>query len=224
MSNHALVVTRDGSHTLYDQKLKSHFHSMHGAIRESDHIFIKNGLHYIHQQKSEVKIFEFGFGTGLNAYLTYLYSKNYRISIDYAAVEAYPIEWSLIQQLNYPNLLTEDEEQQKPFYLMHNSDWGQRIEFNTSFQFIKHHSHWMQFEMKDSYDLIYFDAFDPRVQPELWMNHSLMKLYDCMNLNAILTTYCAQGHFKRNLKHIGFEVEVLQGPPGKREMIRAIKV
>ncbi len=213
-----IILTRDGSHSLYVPGLNEHYHSVHGAIAESLHIFIRNGLQEI--RKPVIKILETGFGTGLNMLLTFLESQKTRQSIHYETIEKYPVPLHVIQQLNYPELLNTGKEE---FEHVHRAGWNKQVSLGRHFVFKK-----IQGDMKDcpidtGIDIIYFDAFAPGVQPGLWEQPVFDRLYKHLNTGGILVTYSAKGIVKRRLQATGFQVEKLPGPPGKREMIRARK-
>lgn len=221
MHNRRIVLTNDGSHTVYDPVLKSNFHSIHGAITESKHVFIQNGLEYVDKSKAELNIFEFGFGTGLNAFLSFLYSQTNTIKINYNAIESIPLDFELAKELNYPELLSANLNSN--FLEFHTCQWNIPNALSSNFYLKKINCNWELYNETEKFDLVFFDAFDPVAQPELWSISSFQKLCAIMNDNAILCTYCAKGIVRRNLKEVGFKIESLSGPPGKREMTRAFK-
>ncbi len=223
MLNRKIVLTNDGSHTVYDPLHDSHFHSIHGAITESKHVFIKHGLECFKDSQGPIRIFEMGFGTGLNAYLSLLHSRIHASSIQYDAIEVDPLVEELVSELNYSEILT-GSQHDPDFMLLHTSPWNLQLAIHPGFYLNKMNSSWQDFAAKQSYDLVYFDAFDPRSQGELWDIASFEKLFNIMKSNSILCTYCAKGIVKRNLKEVGFKIESLPGPPGKREMTRAIRL
>lgn len=226
-----VIVTNDGSHSLYIKALDEHYHSINGAIQESKHIFINAGLRYILANKTncyeKINILEIGLGTGLNALLTFAEMQNLKIHIYYSAVEAYPIHKKLVDQLNYAALLNTINKNNIDlnfiFQLIHSSEWEKQISFSDNFTFHKIKDKLQTAHFNEMYNIIYFDAFAPAVQPEMWTEKVFIKLFSALNKNGILVTYCAKGEVKRMLKKVGFTIESLQGPPGKREMIRAIK-
>jgi tRNA U34 5-methylaminomethyl-2-thiouridine-forming methyltransferase MnmC len=221
-----VIITADGSSSLYIKELDEGYHSVHGAIRESTHVFINAGLKKVcspvGETTCEINILEIGLGTGLNVLLTLLDAKNSNKKINYTAIEPYPITADVIEHLNYVQLLS-DEKLQIIFEKIHKCDWNRPQHFLDNFTFCKLKNTVQQCELGAQYDLIYFDAFAPRVQPEMWTEEVFSKIYSATKPNGVLVTYCAKGEVKRVLKRSGFEVESLQGPPGKREMIRAIK-
>ena len=217
-----VITTRDGSHSLYNEELNETYHSVHGAVQESKHVFIASGLEFYLQQHhpASVHILEIGFGTGLNAWLTLQKSFEGKHLIHYTSIEAFPVEETLWKELNYANATPA----QHWFEKIHRSTWNDIEEIDTHFHLHKIQGTLQQIEFKENkYDVIYFDAFAPNKQPEMWVLPVLQKIYDAMNVNGAFVTYCAKGQLKRDLKSLGLEVEAIQGPPGKREMIRAIK-
>jgi len=221
-----VIITADGSNSLYIKELDEGYHSVHGAIQESTHVFINAGFKKVcsnvGETTCEINILEIGLGTGLNVLLTLLDAKNSNIKINYTAIEPYPIDTDVAEHLNYVQLLS-DEKLQMIFEKIHTCDWDLPIKFSENFSFCKIKNTVQQCVLDTKYDLIYFDAFAPRVQPELWTEEVFSKIYSATKPGGVLVTYCAKGEVKRVLKRSGFEVESLQGPPGKREMIRAIK-
>jgi tRNA U34 5-methylaminomethyl-2-thiouridine-forming methyltransferase MnmC len=219
-----LIETSDGSHTIQSDAFQATYHSTHGSIQESKIVFIDAGLHHFtSSQKESISILEIGFGTGLNAFMTYLEAKNHSTNINYDTYELHPIGTEIAEKLNYPTMLNAETE--KDFFQSLHSKKNIKKAFCD-----KYHFNFTlfidNFELQDFssiYDIIYFDAFAPNVQPQLWQEDFLKKMYDALNDGGILVTYCAQGAFKRALKAVGFEVEALPGPKGKREMTRAVK-
>ena len=219
-----VIQTTDGSSSLFVPELNETYHSTHGALTESNHVFIKNGLDYYIKtnQPDSIRILEIGFGTGLNALLTADFEEHNSTKIIYHTLEAYPLEEEIIKSLNYPQLVGK-ENSKELFQNIHQADWEVESPITANFSIQKMHTTLDGFQAKEKYDIIYFDAFAPSKQPEMWDLAVFEKLYSMMNANAILVTYCAQGQFKRNLKSVGFEVESLPGPPRKFEMVRATK-
>ena len=215
-----IIETGDGSKTIFVPELGEQYHSIHGALVEAQHVFLKNGLHAI--DKQQISILEMGFGTGLNAFLTFLENISLGKNIRYTALEAFPVESDLLNQLDYVKTIGA-EKRKGVFEQMHDCGWG--VEEQVSDQFCLHKivAKLQEVEFENSFDLIYFDAFSPGVQPELWSEEIFGKLYAKMNKGGVLVTYCAKGSVKRALKAVGFQVESLEGPPGKREMTRAKK-
>ncbi|MBN2519453.1 MAG: tRNA (5-methylaminomethyl-2-thiouridine)(34)-methyltransferase MnmD [Bacteroidales bacterium] len=213
-----LVTTKDNSHTLYVPELNEHYHSIHGAIQESQHVFIESGMNYL--SRNSVKIFEVGFGTGLNALLTYLNATKKNIKINYHSIELNPLPERVYKKLNYSDILSIDK---NIFRQLHELKWGDMHQLTSNFSLLKIHNDILNYYINDEYDIIYFDAFGPEVQPEIWEEKVFMKLFEALKMGGIITTYSAKGIIKRKLVKIGFKVETIPGPPGKREMIRAVK-
>ncbi len=215
---HEVIITGDGSSSIFIPELNEHYHSSHGAIQEAEHVFIKHGIQQV--KKKSVTIFELGFGTGLNALLTALFAEKHKIHVTYHSIEAFPVEKALLKQLNYSELLEDTNDTLKT---IHAAAWETDVAISEYFTLRKIEAKIEDFEIEQGIDLIYFDAFGPRAQAELWDIAILEKMYNALNEDGVLVTYCAQGQFKRDLKSLGFSVESLPGPPGKREMTRAIK-
>jgi tRNA U34 5-methylaminomethyl-2-thiouridine-forming methyltransferase MnmC len=213
------IITSDGSHTLFMPEINEYYHSHHGAIQEAKHVFIKNGLNHLDFDK-EISILEIGFGTGLNALLTCLEAKN---KVNYLGIEAFPLIQSDYENLNFVEQI--DKEKAKSiFSSIHDSNWEDFVEITDKFRLKKIKNTLQNFSLEEnSIDLIYFDAFGPRAQAEMWIEEIFSKLYSFLKTGGIFVTYCAKGQVKRDLKSVGFELETLPGPPGKREMIRCTK-
>lgn len=220
MENPKILITDDGSHTILLEPSMVTYHSTKGALNESQKVYIDHGLkHLLHLQ--QISLFEFGFGTGLNAYLSLLQTHLTKQDIKYTSIEPYPLASSILSELNYPKLLKTSTED---FLQMHNADWNQTIEISEHFSLLKHQYKWNNYMPdKNKFDLVYYDAFGPGHDESLWSLASTIKLNSMMSIAGILCTFCAQGQFKRNLKASGFQVESLSGPIGKREVIRATK-
>jgi len=219
-----IITTGDGSKTIHLPDWDEQYHSKHGAIQEALHVFIKAGLIHFHDKESiqNISILEMGFGTGLNAYLTLLEAAKLNIIVDYVGVEAYPVKYEEINQLNYPKAII-DKEKDALFDVLHTISWEIKHQVSDSFNLTKRQQFFKFVDEVDTYNLIYFDAFGARVQPELWTEDIFKKMYDALEPNGILVTYSAKGSVRRALQSVGFKVERLQGPPGKREMLRASK-
>ena len=215
-----IVKTSDGSTTIYLPEWEENYHSKHGAIQEAKHVFIANGLS-LFKDKS-IAILEIGFGTGLNAVITFLESKKLNIAADYVGVEAYPVSATEILSMNYVNELNAMTENQV-FEQMHTSNWEEKTILSETFCLTKRKQFFAEIEDVAQFDLIYFDAFGYRVQPELWSTEIFQKMFNALKPNGILVTYAARGVVKRSMIEVGFTVEKLPGPPGKREMFRATK-
>lgn len=214
-----LKLSNDGSHTLYNAAIDEHYHSVHGAVTESLHVFIKSGFQQI--KKERIAVFEVGFGTGLNALLTYIESVRNNIRVTYDSIELYPVEPQNYLQLNYPLLLQMDNN--KVCEQLHLSPWNQPCKLDKHFTLTKIQANLADYELSGTYDVIYFDAFSPEKQPELWREAVFSKMFAAMNNGGILVTYCAKGVVRRTMQSCGFQVERIPGPPGKREMLRGRK-
>lgn len=282
-----IETTEDGSHTLYVPELNEHYHSTHGAIQESMHIYIGEGLLYtlqrsdrnilpfrataepvqnelqfghdtqqqispqqpLQQSAKGINILEIGFGTGLNALLTLMETGKKGVDVFYQSIERYPVSGEAVQKLNYPSLLNRFESiaekanasnqhnyndaelknnsLEKLFFQLHTSSWDKAVVITPRFTLLKQQIDFSQpadFVSNRCFDLIYFDAFAPEKQPEMWTEEIFDRLYSFCNRDAILTTYCAKGVVRRMLQRAGFRVERLPGPPGKREILRATKL
>lgn len=218
-----IISTQDGSHSIFSEQFGVAYHSKYGAVQETEHVFIKGALQDKIKTQQEISILDIGFGTGLNALMTYLSASKQVAKIQYAAIEAYPLSLEQALQLNYAEVLNLSETQQQFFQRMHETAWNEAIVLSESFTFTKYLQRFEDINFKSQFDIIYFDAFAPNAQPELWEADLLSKMYVALKDKGILTTYCAKGVFKRTLKKVGFTVEALPGPPGKREMTRGHK-
>ncbi len=221
-SDRRLFITADGSHSIATGSDDLAYHSRHGAIQESRHVFIDAALHHRGASQKQLSILEIGLGTGLNALLTWLAAEQVPYSIRYTAYELFPLSVEQVVQLNYPTLLGQDQVSTQLAQL-HDCSWEEVHQLSPQFQFCKHQQHFDQIDDVDRYDIIYFDAFAPEAQPELWETPLLAKMYRSLKDDGLLSTYCAKGVVKRRLKALGFTIEAIPGPPGKREMTRAIK-
>ena len=211
------VISKDGSSTLFAPHFDEHYHSIHGAIQESMHVFIEAGLRAL--EKEELRILEMGLGTGLNAVLTALHKEER--SIHYTGIEAFPVAGDLLEQLNYPAELGGEAEM--IFKELHGMSWNKAGELIPAFILEKLHTTLEEFKSDTPYDLVYFDAFAPSAQLELWSLEIFQKMFGLMSSGAVLVTYCAKGDVRRAMIAAGFRVEKIPGPPGKREMLRAWK-
>ena len=211
--------TNDESHTILNSETNETYHSMHGAISESSHVFINNGL--LSFKKKHIDILEIGFGTGLNAFLSLIESNKRSIKLNYRAIDPNIIEIGVIEKLNYHTFFNLKKNE---FLKIHTTKWNKTVKICNNFNLTKHHNKIEDFKLLFKFDLIYFDAFSPRKQPELWKESIFSLLYEQLNSKGILVSYCAKGSIKRLLKKVGFKVITLKGPPGKREMIKAIKL
>ncbi|MDR1523717.1 MAG: tRNA (5-methylaminomethyl-2-thiouridine)(34)-methyltransferase MnmD [Tannerella sp.] len=222
-------LTEDGSHTLHVAEIDECYHSTHGAMRESSHIFIDAGLKSFEREggreaalmQREIKVLEIGFGTGLNAYLTLLEGKNQGKKIHYTALELYPLAVDKALQLNYAGMFGDGS---GVFERIHLSGWGEDLALTSYFTLRKVNADFTVYELQETFDVIYFDAFSPEKQPEMWTEDGFRKIYEHADDGAILTTYCAKGVVRRAMQSAGFVVERLPGPPGKREILRGRRI
>jgi tRNA U34 5-methylaminomethyl-2-thiouridine-forming methyltransferase MnmC len=218
-----LIVTSDGSHSLLNEALNETYHSVHGAIQESRHVFIKNGLSFFLEKHSPsvVSIFEVGFGTGLNALLTVKAVQNTNVGVRYISIEAFPIGEELWSGLNYTKTLGCED----VFVYLHRSSWEKVNKISDQIELLKLQTTLEKVQLtNDSFDLVFYDAFAPNKQPELWTVEMLRKVVSAIKPGGVFVTYCAKGQLKRDLKGLGLNVETLPGPPGKKEMVRAVKL
>jgi tRNA U34 5-methylaminomethyl-2-thiouridine-forming methyltransferase MnmC len=216
-----IIITSDGSTSIFLPEWNESYHSKNGAIQEALHVFIKQGLD-LFKNSSVVNIMEIGFGTGLNCFITYLESKKRNLEINYEGVEAYPLELEEISHLNYVEELNANNFLGL-FNKMHQVSWFKTHQITLKFSLTKRKQFFEDISDKNRFDLIYFDAFGARVQPELWTEHIFKKMYDSLVNKGILVTYSAKGSVRRAMQNVGFKVERLPGPPGKREMLRGKK-
>ena len=230
-----IITTADGSKTIHLVDWDEHYHSIHGAIQEANHVFIKYGLLFFVDRKTELKydfkhleqshkslsLLEIGFGTGLNAFITLIEAQQLNVPIDYVGVEAFPISSDELNAMNYVEQLNHSHPDE--FKKMHQVPWETKQRITPNFSLTKQKKMVEGIDDVDYYDLIYFDAFGPSVQPELWTETIFKKMYDSLQINGVLVTYSAKGSVRRAMQSVGFSVEKLPGPPGKREMLRALK-
>jgi tRNA U34 5-methylaminomethyl-2-thiouridine-forming methyltransferase MnmC len=215
-----IIQTSDGSTTIYLPEWEENYHSKHGAIQEAKHVFIKNG--FANFKQDEISILEIGFGTGLNAFITLLEAVKERKKVKYTGVEAYPVDSSEMNQMNYVTELQATDFQLE-FKEMHSSDWNVNVKISNDFCLTKRKQFFHEIDDRNEFDLIYFDAFGYRVQPELWSTEIFQKMFNALKPGGVLVTYAARGVVKRSMIEVGFKVEKRAGPPGKREMFRASK-
>ena len=207
-------VTADGSSTIHIPEMGVTYHSKHGAIQESLHVFIHAGLSFYcgqHPEKRSIHIFEMGFGTGLNALLTSQYAEQHNITIQYEAVELHPLNEAEVNALNYDSALLQQ---------LHSAAWSATTAINAHLLLTKHSTSLQQFVATEQFDVIYYDAFAPGAQPELWTEEIFRKLYNMLTLNGVLVTYCSKSDVRRAMIAAGFSMEKIPGPPGKREILR----
>ncbi|WP_026726331.1 tRNA (5-methylaminomethyl-2-thiouridine)(34)-methyltransferase MnmD [Flavobacterium sasangense] len=215
-----IIITDDGSTTIRIPEWDENYHSTHGAIQEAKHVFIKNGLDLFQKQDS-ISILEIGFGTGLNAFITFLETVN-KEKVNYVGVEAYPISSEEIAQMNYVAEL-QATQYQAVFDKMHSCDWESQQNISENFILTKRKQFFQDIEDKEQYDLIYFDAFGFPLQPELWSEAIFKKMYEALLPKGTLVTYACRSSIKNAMLSVGFSIEKLPGAPGKREMLRATK-
>ncbi len=209
-----LLITADGSNTIAIPEMHVTYRSTYGAVQESTHVFIEAGLKQTMHQHNSIRIFEMGFGTGLNTLLSCEYALQQQQKINYCSIELFPLSLNEVLQLNYNSELLEQ---------IHTCKWDEAIVLNEYFTLHKINQSLLDYSTNDVFDLIYFDAFDPNTQPELWTYSIFKKLFNMLDNNGILVTYSSKGDVRRALLQAGFNVDKLAGPPGKREMIRARK-
>ncbi len=216
--NNNIIITNDGSHSIYSEAVNENYHSKFGSIAEAEHVFIKNG--FLAKNQSKLKILELGFGTGLNALLTLQKAKQKDIYVDYHTIELYPILKNHYMKLNFSDLLQMERNQ---FLKLHECGWEKENIISSNFKFLKHNISFEKYNTNIKFDIVYFDAFSPNKQPELWNLEIFKKIFNLLVKNGILVTYCAKGSVKRIMKKAGLDVIVVDGPPGKRQMTKAIK-
>jgi tRNA U34 5-methylaminomethyl-2-thiouridine-forming methyltransferase MnmC len=220
-----LITTEDGSHSLFVPSLNETYHSFHGAFRESVHVFMLYGLEAWYNQNREtfpVRIFEVGFGTGLNAWLTLVWAEQNKIPVLYHTIEPYPIEKEIYTQLNYTEIDPTIYHYKPYFEVLHEAKWGEGTIVSEYFNMKKEQTTLEEVQLYYS-DVVFFDAFAPSKQPELWSKEMLQKVSDYMNPGGVLSTYSAKGQLRRDLKDLGLTVDILPGPSGKKEMTRGWK-
>lgn len=213
-----IIITSDGSTTIYLPEWNEQYHSIHGAIQETYHVYIKNGLEQVTSEN--MSILEIGFGTGLNCFVTFIETSGKKI--DYVGVEAYPVVKEELKKLNYVSELKANELQEF-FDKIHSVSWEEKHQINENFQLTKRKQFFKDITDENKFDLIYFDAFAPDKQPELWTEAIFKKMYTALKSNGILVTYASKGDVKRILKLVGFTIKRLPGPIGKWHMLKATK-
>lgn len=222
MDNLQLFETGDGSPSIFSNKFGVSYHSKYGAIQETQHVFIDAGLRPKALTLHHIDILDMGFGTGLNAFMTLLEADRRNLSIHYVGVEAYPLSMEIVADLNYAELLKAPQFA-ATFVNLHDCESDVSNKLNPNFSYIRKQTHFEELDYDQAFDLVYFDAFCPTSQPELWEEDLLGSMYRALRPGGILVTYCAKGVVKRTLKSLGFTIEAIKGPPGKREMTRAIR-
>ena len=214
------IETADGSKSLYNTELDETYHSRHGALQEAIHVFIQNGLLPMVGQKKTVRILEMGLGTGLNAILTWIEAEKQGVNVEYCALESFVLPTEMIVESNFFS-----EEWKSKTAKLFSAEWGtvQRLDSTFSVQKINGLVEEIELSAQEPFDVIYFDAFGPRVQPHLWTVPIFEKFYNALAPGGLFVTYCAKGQVRRDLQSVGFAMERLPGPPGKREMLRGAK-
>ena len=222
--NPKIEVTKDGSNTLVHPKFNAHYHSIFGAIQESNHVFIDAGLKFQLPNliDKSSRILEVGFGSGLNAFNALISSEELSLNINYVGVEQYPISLETVSQLNFPTAFKR-EDLRSIFSNMHDAVWEKPVKLSENFTLEKRQQDIFDLKDENEYDLIFYDAFGPGTQPELWTTPIFKILYNALKKNGVLVTYCAQGAARRAMQSIGFKVDRCPGPPNKRHMLRAVK-
>ena len=216
-----VIITADGSSTIHLPDWDEQYHSKHGAIQEANHVFIKSGLSLF--SDNEIDILEIGFGTGLNTVITFLEAPKLNLIINYVGVDAYPVTDEEINKLNYVTEL-DIKNNNTVFDTIHKQEWELKNEISPSFSLLKRKQFFNEINDEERFNLIYFDAFGAKVQPELWTEDIFNLMYKALKKEGVLVTYCAKGSVRRAMQSVGFTVERLPGPPGKREMLRATKL
>lgn len=216
-----VIDTGDGSKTLFIPEMDEQYHSVNGARTESEHVFLGKG--YLHHPSKSPIVFEVGFGTGLNALLTAHAAENMQRKTTFVSIEKYPLDFDLVKQLNYGKLISPQAEQL--FNKIHEAEWGEKTTISKYFKLLKIEGDLTnyQFQISDTFDIVYFDAFGPDKQPALWEPEIFRKIYDASVTNSVFVTYSAKGRIRRQLRDCGYLMERLPGPPGKREMLRGTK-
>jgi tRNA U34 5-methylaminomethyl-2-thiouridine-forming methyltransferase MnmC len=224
MSELKIIVTEDGSHSLYNADLNETYHSFHGAVQESKHVFIKEGLDYLKSEQGlkQINVLEVGFGTGLNALLALEWANENEIKVNFTTLEPFPLKAELYQQLNYAQFISGESVQER-FLALHDAPWEVMHSQGALFSIFKTEQRLQDFEAVNKFNVIFFDAFAPSKQSEMWELSILSLVLVGLADNGVLVTYCAQGQLKRDLKSLDMDVQTLSGPPGKKEMVRAIK-
>lgn len=220
--NRIIIKTDDNSDTVFDQKLQEIFHSQKGALTESQYVFIKKGFNYLSDSLKEINIFEVGFGTGLNAILTLIEADLKNIKVNYYSIESEILNEEIWSKLNYDGFI--DNQYHQIFKYIHKLSWNIQHKINDNFSLKKINQKLEDYFFQQTFNLIYFDAFSPDKQPELWTYDIFKKLTESLENEGVIVTYSAKGQVRRNLEKCGLKVEKLPGPPGKREMLRASKI
>lgn len=224
MLSHQIITTEDGSTTIQIPEWNEQYHSKHGAIQEAKHVFLKTGLaslnlDYFRENNQEVTVLEAGFGTGLNALLTYFWAEENQVKINYISLEAFPVAEEEVLKLNYPQQI-EDNQADVIFKKIHSANWDEKTEISSNFKLHKIHQKFDQLSLINTANIVFYDAFGPRVQPDLWEVKTLKLFKNALKNKGVFVTYCAKGSVRRDLESLGFQMKRMPGPPGKREMLR----
>ena len=229
MLKREIKITQDGSKTLFLEAWNESYHSKHGALQEAEHVFIENGLNNF-KDSNHIQVLEYGLGTGLNALLTSIWSNAQAKKVQYTSLEKYPLTSDEVMAMDFHQIISQKHKELKAgtIYIdllkIHESHWHENIKIHDFFDLLKLQIDFKEVNlMADTYDIVYFDVFGKRVQPELWSEDIFMKIYKYLQPNGLLTTYASNSHTRRALEACGFVVEKLKGPPGKREMLNAWK-
>ncbi|MDR1683764.1 MAG: tRNA (5-methylaminomethyl-2-thiouridine)(34)-methyltransferase MnmD [Candidatus Symbiothrix sp.] len=210
-----IQITADGSHTLFLPKMDEHYHSINGAIQEARHVYIEAGFKQC--KKPSIHVLEMGFGTGLNALLTALEAGKRQISTLYTTLEKYPLPTEITNRLNYAELSP------AIYHKIHTSEWEHPVMISPYFRLRKIKTDFADYDYPDLYDVVYYDAFAPDKQTGVWSQSIFDAIHRAMQTSGVMTTYCAKGRIRRMMQQAGFTVERIPGPPGKREMLRAVR-
>lgn len=212
------IVTGDNSPSLFNPELNETYHSRHGARQESQHVYIKSGLNEL-THLSKIRVFEMGFGTGLNILLANNFANLHGIHIEVTSIELFPLPLSITKQLSF----SESQQEQEVFESLHCADWEKKANIDKHLTLVKRKMSLEEVCFTAAFDIVFFDAFGPDKQPHLWTPEVFEKLFQLLDEDGLLVTYSAKGQVRRDMQSVGFTVERIQGPPGKREMLRARK-
>ncbi|WP_421976599.1 tRNA (5-methylaminomethyl-2-thiouridine)(34)-methyltransferase MnmD [Roseivirga seohaensis] len=224
MAEVKIIVTEDGSHSLYHAELNETYHSFHGAVQESRYVFLKEGLDFLRTSfgLDKIRVLEVGFGTGLNAILTSEWAVANKVRVEYTTLEPFPLKSEVYEALNYHEFF-KGETVKERFLELHKAAWETKFQQNEFFNILKSEAKLQDFNSNSFFDIVFFDAFAPSKQSEMWDLEVIEKTASLLNSNGVFVTYCAKGQLKRDLKAVGLSVETLPGPPGKKEMVRGVK-
>lgn len=227
MDGHRVFETQDGTRSLFSERHGVSYHSKYGAWRETQHVFVEAGLRYAAVDKTRVSVLDVGYGTGLNAIASLHHAAARGMSLDYVALEAYPVPVVTLERLGYPAALNWSQDERELWSWLTAMPWpgsgGRSPKPKVELWVEKRLARFEDVEDRDRFHVIYYDAFAPDAQPELWTAEMFARMHTALRAGGVLVTYCAKGQVKRDLRSVGFEVERLAGPPGKREMTRALR-